>query len=722
MPGNTNEKQLHTDAELDRQVANEQVQLLYRGLPLPASGTMVIAFLSFWLFHDKIPTIQPAIIWLSAIILLTIVRLWGAMRYHRADPQYKKAEVWQQRYLLGVTLTGIAWGLFPWFIFPENQPYYQALITMILIAVVAGGLSMLIHMWLAAMAFTATTLSLLILKLIFVGTNYTWMLAGLTFFFYVFISISARRACRSSQQNIRLRIESGAREAVLHDMQQQQAFHIAHSSMALIEWNKQLEITEWNIAAEQIFKYSRDEALGLDLLSLVSNPSDRKLLMQQWQTIQPSEGNHTFELTNLTKDGQRIHCLWCIKELIDQQGEIIGGTATAFDITEQKHAAEDLLAAKELAERANQAKSEFLSSMSHELRTPLNTILGFSELLIGECTKHDNIQNARLIHKAGQHLLGLIEDLLDLAKIEAGKLSVTAGACELSPLLEECKPLIIPMARSKHIKLDIELAECQTTLRADHLRLKQCLLNLLTNAIKYNHDQGSVQLNCQHVKPGVVRINVTDDGPGIPAQQHARLFEAFDRLGAEGSTIQGSGIGLVITKRLIEMMGGQIGVRSKPGEGSTFWLEIPTADSAVHDAPLERTIPGLRTLTPKGQGKTILCIDDNPDSMRLIEYIIQRNTPHTLLPAHTPSLGLDLAQAHRPDLILLDISLPGMDGFEVLKRLRSDTRTKRIPVVAITANAMPKDIGKGLQAGFDDYLTKPVKISALLDVVSGFSA
>jgi len=378
----------------------------------------------------------------------------------------------------------------------------------------------------------------------------------------------------------------------------------------------------------------------------------------------------------------------------------------------------ELVAAKEEAERASRAKSEFLSRMSHELRTPMNAILGFGQLLELTLKEEEQADNVQEILHAGRHLLELINEVLDLARIEAGKLTISLEPVHLMPLIEECLALIRPVAEARSIRILESGRNCGEYVQADRTRLKQALLNLLSNAVKYNQEAGTLSVTCIH-DGDAIQICVSDTGAGLTAEQQSRLFSPFERLDADKTAIEGTGIGLALSRRLMELMHGEIGVESKPGIGSTFWLRLTVvheledesgnADSPIADADTAHTAGDKQW--------DILCIEDNPANLRLIERILSRREDIRLLTATAPNLGLELAQADHPALILLDINLPDMDGYEVMQCLRENPATRDIPVVAVSANAMPKDLARGKAAGFVDYLTKPLDIDQLLRTV-----
>ena len=376
-----------------------------------------------------------------------------------------------------------------------------------------------------------------------------------------------------------------------------------------------------------------------------------------------------------------------------------------------------LRAARDEAEAANRAKSEFLSRMSHELRTPLNAILGFGQLLELESAGDARAAGrVREILAAGRHLLTLINEVLDLSRIEAGQMEVSLEPVPLAPLLADCGTLVQPLAAARRVVVELPdaAAAAGATVRADRTRLKQVLLNLLGNAVKYNREGGRVQLTLQ-ADGEAWRIAIADQGPGLDAAQQARLFRPFERLDAAAAGIEGTGIGLAISQRLVELMHGTIGVTSAPGQGSVFWFRLPRAKPAAPAAANgddDEAAPG--SAPAMGSDRCVLYIEDNPSNLRLVEDIVAMRPRWRLCAAETPAAGLTLARTLRPDLVLLDIHLPEMDGFAVLRALREDAQLRGTPVVAVSANAMPADIARGEAAGFDDYLTKPLVVARLL--------
>ncbi len=355
--------------------------------------------------------------------------------------------------------------------------------------------------------------------------------------------------------------------------------------------------------------------------------------------------------------------------------------------------------------------------MSHELRTPLNAILGFAQLVetgtpVPTATQKRSIDQ---ILQAGWYLLELINEILDLALIESGKLMLSPEPVALSDVMHECQAMVEPQAKKRGVSVSFPPLDEVYFVHADRTRVKQVLINLLSNAIKYNGASGSVHVRCapSTAVAGRLRISVEDTGNGLPAHKIEQLFQPFNRLGQEANTEEGTGIGLVVCKRLMELMGGVIGVQSTVGSGSVFWIELDltVAPSLAPDSnSSDMRVAAHRQSAIGDSIRKLLYVEDNPANLMLVEEIIERRADIRLLSARDGMRGIELARSALPDVILMDINLPGISGIDALKMLAADPTTAHIPVIALSANAIPRDVENGLQAGFFRYLTKPIKV------------
>ena len=432
-----------------------------------------------------------------------------------------------------------------------------------------------------------------------------------------------------------------------------------------------------------------------------------------------------FQFRNL-RTGAPVPVSWSQFLVLDPRtGEPAGIATVARDITERKRTEKALREAKDEAETANRAKSEFLSRMSHELRTPLNAILGFGRILQTQVGDEGHKLCATHVVTAGQHLLSLINEVLDIARIEAGRVELAPEGLFVDDILAETLDLLRPAATARQITVETPPAPgSRLGVTADRKRFKQVLLNLLSNAVKYSPPGGRVVVECRPTPPWQVHLSVQDFGPGVPPDKLARLFVAFDRLGAEDSAVPGTGLGLALSKHLVEAMGGQIGVDSAPGRGSTFWVRLPQAQRTLADAPPELPVPApggpAAPAVPMADGRTltVLYIEDNPSNLSLVEYVLASHPQVRLLAAACGAEGVETARRERPDMILLDLHLPDMSGWDVFTTLQADPRTRAIPVAAISADATRATIARLLDAGACAYLSKPLNVEHLLHTLS----
>ncbi|MDH5785730.1 MAG: response regulator, partial [Chromatiales bacterium] len=466
----------------------------------------------------------------------------------------------------------------------------------------------------------------------------------------------------------------------------------------------------------EISQYGREELIGQNHRILKSQCHPDAFYQEMWETISSGKVWRSV-LQNRAKDGSDYWVDSTIVPFLDTQGMPYKYVGVRTDVTPLIKIQRDIEIARDEAEEASLAKSQFLSSMSHELRTPMNAILGFSQLLGMDSLEGEKALWVSEIIKGGNHLLSLINDTLDLARIESGQIELSIEPIILNEVIDEVTTLLRPLFESRNIQWSATACtEC--VVKADRTRLKQVIINLLSNASKYNHEGGTIQIRCSNgSQSDFLRIAIIDSGPGVPQQRLHELFEPFNRLDHEGGTIEGSGIGLTICKDLVSLMGGEIGVESELGTGSTFWLELPITS-------LPRINVNGEDVTPSDDSHdalslfNVLYIEDNPVNLRLVNMVLSKQPHIRVQTAHEPFLGLEMAREAVPDLILLDINLPGIDGYEVLERLRADPTTAHIPVIAVTAKALTTDIERGKTCGFDSYVTKPINLKRFTETVN----
>ncbi len=493
---------------------------------------------------------------------------------------------------------------------------------------------------------------------------------------------------------------------------------------ALITTDPSGIITDVNKQMEALTGCTRDELIGAPFKSCFTDPlraeaGIKRVLLEKKVT--------NYELTARARDGKETVVSYNATTFYDRDRNLQGVFAAARDVTESRRLDQALQetnvaleGAKSVAEKANLAKSEFLSSMSHELRSPLNAILGFAQLMESGSPAPAPAQKESIeqILQAGWYLLALINEILDLALIESGKLSLSLEPMSLEEVLGDCQAMIEPQAQVGGIRVIFPQWSSPVYINADRTRVKQVFINLLSNAIKYNRVGGRVEVHSEAGAAGRIRISFQDTGEGLSADKLAQLFQPFNRLGQEDGIEEGTGIGLVVSKRLVELMGGEIGAQSTVGVGSVFWVELdaayaPSLLCSVAEAPA--LVPVVARAN--AQRRSLLCVEDNPANLMLVEKLMARRPDIRLLTARDGARGIEIARAEQPDVILMDINLPGIGGIQAMAILAQFPETRLIPVIALSANAMPRDIERGLEAGFFRYLTKPIRVTEFMDTL-----
>jgi PAS domain S-box-containing protein len=490
---------------------------------------------------------------------------------------------------------------------------------------------------------------------------------------------------------------------------------------AIYMFNEFGVIEFFSATATRLFGYSETEIMGRNVRILIPQPFrdlHDTFLTHLRETGEQRTASSGRVARGLRKDGTEFPMEWTLVEALRGKRRLYTGFVR--DITERQRVEEELGDARATSEAANQAKSEFLSSMSHELRTPLNAILGFAQLMASDIPPPTANQKASIdqILQAGWYLLTLINEVLDLSLIESGKLTLSPEPVSIGEILSDCHAMMEPLAQKRGIVMEFPAFEKPCFVMADRTRLRQVFVNLLSNAIKYNRSNGTIVVECSARPDGQIRTIVTDTGMGLTPGKLAQLYQPFNRLGQEVGVEQGTGIGLVVTKRLVEAMFGTVGVESAVGVGTKFWVDFKAAMPGQADLA-DATSAALLAI-PEDDAiplRTVLYVEDNPANLKLVEMLLARRGDLRLLSAATGDLGIELARAHRPDVILMDINLPGTNGVKALAVLHRETRTAQIPIIALSANANPRDIERGMAAGFFRYLTKPIKVGELLDTL-----
>ncbi len=700
---------------LQQQIRLEEIRLLHGGTPFSYSLSALIAVIMYNVLFDHVSSQQNLKIWLFIISITLIIRSFDTYFFFKKSEKEQLENHWRTRFFIGTAVASCCWGLLPWLGYTPNVEYF-AFIVMVQAGVIAGGLSTLSFRWETQVLFMLPSSLLLLAKLLDVQGDF-YKSTILVLIVYVLFSLTAgKRIFNNTQQNIQLRLEADNREQAIKILHQKQVLHLQNTPLAIIEFDPELTITEWNAAAQKIFGYTRSEAINENILRLIIPRYSSLDAEKLWERLLNHEALTGTTFENKTKSGTPIICEWFITPLINEKNEIISFAAMAMDVTEKQETEIAILKSKEEAEKANQAKSDFLSNMSHELRTPLNAILGFTQLLNYEKTLSEKQQSyLSEINSAGNLLLELVNQILDLARIEKGHLHLSMEKVELASVFKDCHSMIEPLALNTNIALDIK-TKIDGYVIADYTRLKQVMLNLLSNAIKYNNTNGSITLNVFQKENNIIRISVIDTGKGIPKELIQEIFQPFNRLNAD-STIEGTGIGLSISKQLVEMMNGSIGVNSKPGEGSEFWIELAgelsIATTEKHETRLPENLNAEEVSTQRTYN--ILIAEDNPTNQALILNQL-KSLGYDAELVNNGQEALYKLSNQTYDLLITDCNMPVIDGYNLAKKIRA-RGNDTLPIIAITADAFPEKKIECLKAGMNEQITKPVDLTTLKQVI-----
>jgi len=709
-------------ADFGRALRAEQVRRHERSLAMAPLGTGAIALglaLLLW------PLPSPALLlgWLAIVVATVSGRYavgWSMRRGKGHDPSEPRWLAWHR---VAIALQGLGWAALT--VVMERLPHGTSHDAILFALVVLLGGAVLLNAFdgVGVLLFVAPASLPALVHVIGHQGGRNTLGVGLLVLFTLVLVIVAVQGERNFRGRIRRRSQLQATAAAAARDAQRLERVGALARIGAWEFDLKHQVLELSTQVQAELGMDSAGPHGIDAVLDRIDPNSRDPLRRAFERSIELREPFTLEAELDQPQGAGRRILVVGRPVIDG-GRVLRVEGAVQDITELHRAQQQLRQAKDEAERASAAKSQFLSQMSHELRTPLNAILGFGQVL-GSDTRQplapaQQTQLAEMMHGA-RHLLDLINGLLDLGRIEAGRLEVTLRPLSAQAIVEEALGLIQPLAERQRVRLPTHRsAPAGLAVLADHTRLLQVLLNLLGNAIKYNRPGGEVTVLWQR-DGALLRLGVRDQGAGLRPEDQSRLFQPFERLGAEGSGIEGTGIGLALSRRLMQAMGGEIEVDSTPGQGSTFWLRLACIDAAPETlAPAAATgasarppVPRETSASPPRSEQTLLCIEDNPVNLLVIEAMVAQLPGLALRTAADGAEGLRSALTEPPALILTDIQMPGMDGFELLARLRAEPATRDVPVVAISADALPASIERGRAAGFADYLTKPVEMEAL---------
>ena len=722
----------YMSTSLEQAIYLERIKMLFSGISTITSATFIgmstLMYVNWYIVPHNI-----MYIWFTYMCVVIVYRITLSRLFHKnIDHDHANPKTWTKFYLLGTVLSATGWGIAGSLLLSEQSLIQQMFTTILLAGLSAGALSTLSAVYTVYVAFLLITMTPLLITLYSFGDDLHIATAVLVTLFVFFILGGARRMVHTINKSISLRFMHDAALQDIAEKKQQadelnvnlrQQIHereiierhlensmsqlkatLESATDGILVVNNHDQITNYNRSFLELFNIS-DDLIELKDYGQIQEHIRSLLKNPDIASLTPLDESLLLEL----EDGRLIESYWNPQRVGDN---VIGGVFSYRDATARIQSEVSLQRAKNEAELANNQKSDFLSRISHELRTPLNAILGFSHLLQEDNHQHlDHEEKNYVSHicTAGEHLLSLIDDLLDISRIESGKLNITLSAIECKTIVDESLALVQQSADQRQIELKLETdTTTQPPVMADQTRCKQALVNLLSNAIKYNHKNGDVKLRLISSN-NHVRFEVRDTGPGITEEMHEAIFQPFTRLKQTEKT-QGTGIGLTITKRLIDIMNGTIGVESSPGEGSLFWFELPVASGIQQAAPKISFETNTEKVTRMEKMHTILYVEDEPLNQALVRSIIKQIPNTELITALTGEEGVEIALEQQPDLILMDLNLPGMSGYDALEIIKNEKSFTDTPVFAVSANAMPDEIERGKAAGFFDYLIKPINI------------
>lgn len=698
---------------LREEIESDRVRSLYAGLPLAVvSNVLIAAILAPLLWADAEPWAMA--LWLAALGASLVFRGAIAIAYRRSATTADDNRIWLARFRAGVAATGLAWGLVSLLLFPAQQVDKEIFLALVLTGLMGGAISAFSLDRASLLLFTLPAVGLFVLRLLIEGTSISVATGALLVVFAIFTFASARRFSVVEMGSLRLNRETQEHERMLRRYE----FIVNAVPDAMSVINRAHRYEAVNDAWCDLLKRRREEVIGRTAAEVWGQERYSNYIAPQLERVFAEGSPLTHQaLVELPKLGLR-ECAVTYYPYSQGTGAADYAVVVTHDISELEEARRALLAAKEAAESASRAKSEFLASMSHELRTPLNAVIGFAQLLTHAPALAEEFKDqAREIERAGGHLLALVNDLIDMARIEAGKLELSLEPVGVGPVVADSLAMVAPLAQKQGVTCEASVGPCERMgVRSDYSRLRQILINLLSNAIKYNRPQGRVTLACEP-RGASLRIGVSDTGAGIPADKQDRIFNAFDRLGVERGAVEGTGIGLVIAKRIVEAMGGSIGFESAEGRGSTFWIELPVVQLAEEEAVLPVCLEPVDRNAAIPAGPRVLLAEDNPVNQKLACTML-RSLGYPADVVGDGAQAVAAAATGQYALVLMDCQMPGTDGYDATAAIRQAEKAagrRRLPIIAVTANAMTGDRDKCLAAGMDDYIAKPIDLAELRD-------